>query len=203
MKLIAKGHLQVYFTLDGREYVTPSKLESEIKHELQLRGGTLPFRSFKKSSKWSCWVIKLNCRKTQCVGSRTSSEHWPSSNNNKSWRTRQSLSSTPLCARRSYLWVLFKFSLFTHSTAFIDVSLPLICDVLECITPHISAYLDKVAEEINESLCECSQVTLTELAERFALPQEFLAKVYNIITYFHSFFCLLKRFHRSELQISL
>jgi hypothetical protein len=39
MKLISRGLIQVYFTLDGREYVTPEKLESEIKNELQLRGG--------------------------------------------------------------------------------------------------------------------------------------------------------------------
>jgi len=39
-KLIAAGQLQVYFTQDGKEYITPEQLEHEIKDELLVRGGT-------------------------------------------------------------------------------------------------------------------------------------------------------------------
>ena len=40
-KLIAAGQLQVYFTQDGKEYITPEQLEHEIKDELLVRGGNV------------------------------------------------------------------------------------------------------------------------------------------------------------------
>lgn len=38
-KLINLGLIDVMFTTDGREYVTPSELEKEIKEELFVEGG--------------------------------------------------------------------------------------------------------------------------------------------------------------------
>lgn len=38
-RLIASELLEVLFTLDGKEYVTPQRLEREIRDELYLHGG--------------------------------------------------------------------------------------------------------------------------------------------------------------------
>ena len=38
-RLIDTGHLQVLYTLDGKEYVTPQQLEREIKEELVAHRG--------------------------------------------------------------------------------------------------------------------------------------------------------------------
>jgi hypothetical protein len=120
MKLIARGNLQVYFTLDGREYVTPAKLETEIKNELQLRGGRINILDLEP-------LLNIDSRQI-------------------------SAKVEELVSRYHHLHL---------------VQGELISD----------SYLDKVAEEINESLQVYTQLTLVELAERFALPQEYLAKV--------------------------
>lgn len=39
MKLIQKSQLNLYFTLEGREYITPRQLETEIKNEVIVHGG--------------------------------------------------------------------------------------------------------------------------------------------------------------------
>lgn len=39
MKLIEQGELDVLFTLNGREYLTPKQLEREIQDELLQHGG--------------------------------------------------------------------------------------------------------------------------------------------------------------------
>jgi hypothetical protein len=119
MKLIARGNLQVYFTLDGREYVTPAKLETEIKNELQLRGGRINILDLEP-------LLNIDSRQI-------------------------SAKVEELVSRYHHLHL---------------VQGELISD----------SYLDKVAEEINESLQVYTQLTLVELAERFALPQEYLAK---------------------------
>ncbi len=40
MKLIETGKIEVIFTQNGREYVTPKQLEREIKDEIMLHKGT-------------------------------------------------------------------------------------------------------------------------------------------------------------------
>lgn len=37
--LISKGLLDVIYTIDGKEYITPKHLETEIRDELYLHGG--------------------------------------------------------------------------------------------------------------------------------------------------------------------
>ena len=39
-KLVERGLLEVVYTLDGKEYVTPEQLEREIRNELSAHGGT-------------------------------------------------------------------------------------------------------------------------------------------------------------------
>ena len=39
--LIAKGQLEVIYTVDGKEYITPLELVKEIKDELLVHGGNL------------------------------------------------------------------------------------------------------------------------------------------------------------------
>ena len=39
-RLVAMGMLEVVYTLDGKEYVTPQHLEREIRNELLLNRGT-------------------------------------------------------------------------------------------------------------------------------------------------------------------
>ena len=38
--LVERGLLEIVYTLDGKEYVTPSQLDQEIKNELAVHGGT-------------------------------------------------------------------------------------------------------------------------------------------------------------------
>jgi hypothetical protein len=44
MKLLQKGQVNLYFTLEGREYITPRQLETEIKNEVIVHGGTAQYR---------------------------------------------------------------------------------------------------------------------------------------------------------------
>lgn len=39
--LIEKGQLEVIYTVDGKEYITPQELAKEIKEELLVNGGQL------------------------------------------------------------------------------------------------------------------------------------------------------------------
>lgn len=47
--LIEKGLIKVIFTNDGKEYLTPSHLETEIKDELYFRGGRVNLVELSKS----------------------------------------------------------------------------------------------------------------------------------------------------------
>ena len=52
-KLISTGLLEVLYTTDGKEYLTPQQLEREIKDELFVRGGLLSVLYIKNN-----WLVK-------------------------------------------------------------------------------------------------------------------------------------------------
>lgn len=49
-KLVDLGLVEVIYTNDGREYVTPSELEKEIREELFVEGGKLVYCTQKLSN---------------------------------------------------------------------------------------------------------------------------------------------------------
>lgn len=40
-RLVERGLLEIVYTLDGKEYVTPGQLDREIRNELAVHGGNL------------------------------------------------------------------------------------------------------------------------------------------------------------------
>ena len=48
---------------------------------------------------------------------------------------------------------------------------------LKCLVLFNREYLDRVAEEINETLQESGQVLIAELSKTFGLPADFLQEV--------------------------
>ena len=63
-KLISLGLVEVIYTTDGKEYLTPQQLEREIKDELFVHGGKcykLIFRLSVRSEKTQCVFVFIFC----------------------------------------------------------------------------------------------------------------------------------------------
>ncbi|XP_032239292.2 E3 UFM1-protein ligase 1 homolog [Nematostella vectensis] len=119
-KLINTGLLEVIYTTDGKEYLTPQQLEREIKDELFVHGGRVNLVDLQQ-------IINVDLSH---VDNKVS-------------------------------------EILRH-----DKSLVLIQgDLID------KDYLDRMAEEINETLQEAGQVFIAELSKTFSLPTDFMLEV--------------------------
>jgi len=115
LKLIKSEKIHVYYTTDGREYITPKQLQREIYDEILVNAGRLDIGELQAVLNVSDSVIEANTRE--------------------------------LVANERSLFIIGN----------------------EVLTDY---YLDRIAEEINESLQESGQLLLSSLAGRFALPMD-------------------------------
>eukprot|EP00029_Vermamoeba_vermiformis_P005751 TRINITY_DN2084_c0_g1_i1.p1 TRINITY_DN2084_c0_g1~~TRINITY_DN2084_c0_g1_i1.p1 ORF type:complete len:753 (+),score=259.96 TRINITY_DN2084_c0_g1_i1:165-2261(+) len=117
MKLIQKNQVNLYFTLEGREYITPRQLETEIKNEVIVHGGRIGVLELQPILNVSAEQIEL---KAQEIVNKYRTMH------------------------------LVQGELIS------------------------STYIDRIAEEINESLREYGHVTIVEMSKRFGLSHDFI-----------------------------
>ncbi|XP_052238485.1 E3 UFM1-protein ligase 1 homolog [Dreissena polymorpha] len=117
--LIERGLLEVIYTVDGKEYITPQELKKEIKEELLVHGGRINLVELSQV---------LNVDFSHVEGKAT-------------------------------------------EVVYQDSSLSLVLGQLI----HRS-YLDRLAEEVNDTLQDKGHVTIPDLTKQYDLPAEFIAK---------------------------
>lgn len=120
MKLLQRDMIQVYYTIDGKEYVTPTQLRREIEDELLAHGGRVRLTDLQP-------ILNVDLTHIETHGHE-------------------------ICAK-------------DRSVQYIGGEL--ICDW----------YLDRVAEEIEESLQDAGHLHVSTLASRFGLSSEILTDV--------------------------
>mmetsp|Transcript_6498 Transcript_6498/g.26790 ORF Transcript_6498/g.26790 Transcript_6498/m.26790 type:complete len:767 (-) Transcript_6498:51-2351(-) len=120
MKLLQRDLIQIYYTIDGKEYVTPKQLRREIEDELLAHGGRVKLTELQPMLNVDLTHIETHAH--------------------------------ALCAS--------------------DKSVQYISGELVC-----DWYLDRVAEEVEESLQDAGHLHISTLASRFALSSDVLTEV--------------------------
>lgn len=123
LKLIQREKIQVFYTTDRKEYVTPKQLSREIYDEILANGGRLEISELFPLLNIDESVIEETARE--------------------------------LVEREKNLSII--------NNTIVD-----------------EYYLDKIAEEINESLLESGQLELPELSQRFRLPLDSITNLIKV-----------------------
>eukprot|EP01138_Halocafeteria_seosinensis_P008757 gb/GECG01008951.1/.p1 GENE.gb/GECG01008951.1/~~gb/GECG01008951.1/.p1 ORF type:complete len:1155 (+),score=165.69 gb/GECG01008951.1/:1-3465(+) len=146
-----KGYVQIVYTLDGEEFVTPSQLRKEVVEEISLRRGRTDNRTVQMGLN-----VDFNHVEKAIQGVVEAS------------RTLYDENYRPSKAAKEY---------GKGDTSTQDV----VASMLGCRVYYLEsgdivsdAYVDKMCHDVHELLCERGKVTCGAVAERFQLPLVFV-----------------------------